>query len=224
MSCATNLQKVSKVGQQNGISGRNNSMGNLAQPSAIHPQVKTNRMAVIAPDRPSGQAYHSVLMAHKLKADLRVVSIAPRVIGDKMNTNSAVEKDLALAIKRAHDEGYEEMSIACNTLQLWKDRALGLTPCIAHKVQIVTTFEAMKKKVPELQTRPVWLGTTVTCRNIAPGDFQTLVSRNLPKAQELTQEIIWRTKAVTGANIATSGLNHIPDLDNLESLKQKVLQ
>ena len=64
----------------------------------------------------------------------------------------------------------------------------------------------------------------MTCRNIAPDDFQTLISCKLPHAQDLTQEILWRTKAVTGANIATSGLNHIPDLDNPEILKQKVLQ
>jgi aspartate/glutamate racemase len=224
MSCATNLLKADKAARANGIPFKARYTGRSAQDlGRIPAQVKRNRIAVLAPDAPSGQAYYSVLMANKLKADLRVVSIAPRVLGNQMNTSSEVEYDLARAIKQAHDQGYRNLSVACNTLQLWKDKALQFTPCIAHNMRIITTFEAMRNKFPDPATRPVWLGTTVTCRSIDPNDFPTLLSQKLPEAQRLVQEIIWRTKAVTGAATATSGLNH-QDMANPEILKYKVAQ
>ena len=112
MACATNFQKINKVARVNGIATLGTTYKTITStsPSAIHPQVKSRRIAVLAPDKPSGVAYHSVLMANKLKADLRVVSIAPRVIGNKMNSSLEVEQDLARAIIRAHQEGFDNIS------------------------------------------------------------------------------------------------------------------
>jgi hypothetical protein len=112
--------------------------------------------------------------------------------------------------------------IACNTLQSWLPKDIVLLPKkVQEDVRIFTTFTALKQKFPNPQNRPVWLGTTVICREMPENDFQTLLSMNLPELQNIVQEIIWRVKGVTGADISTaSGI--IKEIQNPKILKETV--
>jgi len=165
---------------------------------------------VIAPDKPSGDAFNKVLNDLGIKTVIDYPKIAPRVIGDQMNSDPQVQNDLAQAIKKAYDSGLTDLVIACNTLQLWLDKALNLIPEI--KIKVWTTFEAVEETYPNCW----WLGTKVLCKEIK-GKFKIL-DENL---QDLTQEIIWRTKAVYGADVTTA-LKNIEKIDDKKLLGIKV--
>jgi hypothetical protein len=62
--------------------------------------------------------------------------------------------------------------------------------------------QSMELLYPEKDQRPVWLGTTVFAGKIA--NFPTLISLGKPDLQRLTQEIIWRVKAVYGDDVSTA--------------------
>ena len=180
------------------------------------------KIFVIAPDKPSGDDFNLALHQRGMQTEIFYYSVAPRVIGDQINPDPQVERDLAGAIQKGFDAGYHFMVIACNTLQLWLPKAIVLLPeKVQEDVRIFTTFTALKQKFPNHQNRPVWLGTTVICREMPENNFQTLLSMNLPELQNNVQEIIWRVKGVTGADIRTaSGI--IKEIQNPKILKETV--
>lgn len=175
---------------------------------------------VIAPDKPSGDAFNTELVRRGVKTEIYYADIEPRVIGDQINTNPKVERDLASAIAAGHRQGFRRMVIACNTLQLWVDRARELlSPGVSRRVRVVTTFDALRQQFPHPETRPLWLGTTVTVRFVK--DFPTLLSLGKPEVQDVVQRIIWRTKAVTGADTKAAPAN-IEDMANAGKLREDV--
>lgn len=179
-------------------------------------------MYVIAPDKPSGDAFNAALVSRGIKTEIGYVDIEPRVIGDRINENPKVEKDLAGAILKGSRKGFQTMVIACNTLQLWIDRALSLLPReIVQQVNVLTTFDALRRQFPDLKTRPLWLGTTATIRTI--NDFPTLLSMGKPEVQDVVQRIVWRTKGVTGADTRTASVD-IDELKNPVRLREDMLR
>lgn len=180
-----------------------------------------NRVYVIAPDKPSGYSFNTALRSRGIKTEIQYADIEPRVIGDRINESSQVEKDLSRAITDGYRKGFHTVVIACNTLQLWVDRALALTPrAIAREVNVLTTFDALRRQFPDPKTRPLWLGTTVTVRSI--NDFPTLLSLGRPDIQDVVQRIVWRTKDVTGADTKTASAG-IVDIGSSEKLQEDVL-
>jgi len=169
---------------------------------------------VIAPDKSSGDAFDRVLKGNGIRTEVDYPKITPRVIGDRMNEDLAVAVDLEKAINKAVRFGHKEIVIACNTLQLWLTAVK-----IPEGVRVYTTFEAARIKYPN--DRPVWLGTTVSAREIH--DFPTLISLGKLGLQDLTQEIIWRVKGVTGSDVGTAKAN-IKKIKSEESLRARVLQ
>jgi len=121
----------------------------------------------------------------------------------------------------AYLRGFRYIAISCNTLQLWVPRAIKMLGKHIHQsLTIITTFEEGLHAFPKRSTRPVWLGTTVTVREIARSSFPTLLSLKHPQLQHLTQEIIWRTKAISGSDISTAW--KINKIYNKDILIQKV--
>lgn len=177
-------------------------------------------MYVIAPDKPSGDAFNTALRDCGIDTQIEYADIEPRVIGDRINENPKVQKDLAWAIVEGSRKGFQTMVIACNTLQLWIDRALSLLPReIVQQVNVLTTFDALRRQFPNPKTRPLWLGTTVTVRAIT--DFPTLLSLGKPEIQDVVQRIVWRTKGVTGADTRTVSAD-IVDIESPQKLREDV--
>lgn len=175
---------------------------------------------MIAPDRPSGEAFGEVLAKNGIEIEIMYADIEPRVIGNKMNPSPKVQADLAKAIQTGYDRGFRRMAIACNTLQLWLIEALELTPSeVGREIRVMTTFEAVGKMWADEKDRPVWLGTSVTVNAIT--HFPTLLTYNLGELQDLTQEIVWRTKGVTGADTGTAPKT-LERIDDPEVLRQKM--
>jgi aspartate/glutamate racemase len=169
---------------------------------------------IIAPDQPSGENFRATIAAHGIDTHMDVVSIAPRVIGDRINTDASVVSDLATALS-AGCSNCDAVAIACNTLQLW-------LPQVAVKPQrVITTFEAVTRLFPVKATRPVWLGTTVLVRELNKRDeFPTLLSLGNHRAQKVVQEIIWRVKAVFGADVTTA--HAMEEIRNSTILRDRV--
>lgn len=183
--------------------------------------VLRNRVYVIAPDKPSGDAFNVELVSRGIKTEIQYADIEPRVIGDRINTNPKVEKDFARSITEGYRKGFRTMVIACNTLQLWVDRSRSLLSHeIARQVKVLTTFDALAQQFPDPSNRPLWLGTTVTVRAIT--NFPTLLSLGKPEIQNVVQRIIWRTKGVTGADTKTA-LADIVDIGSPEKLREDVV-
>lgn len=175
---------------------------------------------VIAPDKPSGDAFNAALRDRGIDTQIEYADIEPRVIGDRINTNPKVEKDLAHAMTEGYRRGFRTMVIACNTLQLWIDQALALLPRgIAQHVRVLTTFDALAQQFPDPSIRPLWLGTTVTVQAIH--DFPTLLSMGRLDIQDVVQRIVWRTKAVTGADVQTAS-HDIEDITDPTRLQKDV--
>lgn len=166
---------------------------------------------VIAPDRPSGDAFDKVLRENGIETEVDYPEITPRVLGDRMNPDLQVANDLEKAIGAAK---WPDVVIACNTLQLWLPNVK-----VPEGVKIYTTFEAARKKFPG--EKPVWLGTTPTVKEI--GDFPTLLSLGKPGLQDLTQEVIWRVKGMTGAEIGTA-MSEVRNIKSEEALRTKVIE
>jgi len=154
------------------------------------------KTAVLAPDQWSGELFYDILAAKEAEADLTMVSIAPRVIGDQVNSSPQVATDLAGAIETAYRQGYRRISIACNTLHYWLDDALRKIPDIARDIDVVSNIQVMTAKYAGSVQKPTWLGTTVSCRhtNLVKDSFPTLDSQNQPDIQDLTQQVIWDAK------------------------------
>ena len=175
---------------------------------------------VIAPDKPSGDAFNAALVDRGAMTEIGYADIEPRAIGDRINENPKVQEDLARAIADGFHKGFTTMVIACNTLQLWVDRALTLLPReIAQQVIVLTTFDALRKQFPDPAARPLWLGTTVTVQSIK--DFPTLLSLSQPQVQDVVQRIVWRTKGVTGADPRTASAD-IDDIGDPAKLRDDV--
>ena len=161
---------------------------------------------MIAPDRPAGEDFFEVfeeeINRSGLPVGLEIVYpyIPPRVMPDGgMNPSPEVAQGLAAAIRDGYVNGFREMVIACNTLQLWVPEAVGLLPEEMADVQIYTSIEAVRAEYIDPQVRPLWLGTTPIVRAVSD-DFPTLLTLERQDLQDLSQEIIWRVKAVTGAD------------------------
>lgn len=176
---------------------------------------------MIAPDRPSGEAFNAALRKHGVETEIMYADIEPRVIGQEMNLDPKVEEDLARAIRQGWERGFNKMVIACNTLQLWINKARRLLDEQTHgKARIITTFEAMRAQYGEQSTKPVWVGTSVLSRLIPAEYFPTLPALHLGHLQELAQEVIWRVKGVTGADVTTAD-PAIEDITSKEKLIDK---
>ena len=165
---------------------------------------------MIAPDRPAGEDFFKVFEEEINKSGLPIgleivyPYIPPRVMTDgSMNPSPEVAQGLAAAIRDGYVEGFREMVIACNTLQLWVPEAVGLLPEEMADVQIYTSIEAVRGEYIDPQVRPLWLGTTPIVRAVSY-DFPTLLTLERQDLQDLSQEIIWRVKAVTGADFANA--------------------
>lgn len=152
---------------------------------------------IIAPDRGSGKAFAKVITGYLSNVHVEYVAIPPRVIGDRINTDPSVGIALGKVLKEVEGKGFSEVVIACNTLQLWLEEVVKPLGVMIH-----TTLESMELLYPVMDQRPVWLGTTVFAGKIA--NFPTLVSLGKPEMQRLTQEIIWRVKAVYGDDVSTA--------------------
>lgn len=176
---------------------------------------------VIAPDQPSGDAFNTAFRSRGIKTEIRYADIEPRVIGDRINENPKVQEDLARAIADGYRKGFRTMVIACNTLQLWVDRAFSLVDQgVSRHVRVLTTFDALAQQFPDPSIRPLWLGTTVTVRTI--NGFPTLLSLGKPEIQDVVQRIVWRTKGVTGADTKTASAD-IVDIESPEKLREDVI-
>lgn len=186
------------------------------------------KILVIAPDRPSGEDFFEVfgkeLLDQGIPVDLQVVfpTIPPRVTSDGELSNSPIiTQKLAAAFRDGYLAGFREMVIACNTLQFWIGEAMKLLPEEYKDLKVYNTFEIFKSEYPDPQTRPVWLGTTPTVKKIG-GEFPTLITLGHPELQELNQEIIWRVKAITGADYQNAPRAMRQDIASEEVLRQKV--
>jgi len=178
-----------------------------------------NKIFIIAPDKSSGDAFSKKILDNSVSSELYYAKIAPRIIGNKINTDPQIEYDLKEALLEGYKRGFNDMVIACNTLQFWLKRAMDLLPQkISQNINVITTFDVLKVKYPIKDNRPILLGTTFTVNEFK--DFPTLISLGLNDIQDLVQEIIWRVKAVTGSDITTSTAD-IKDISNQEILKEK---
>lgn len=191
-----------------------------------------DNLAVVIPDIPSGMEFRKSVTAKGIDSDCFEAKITPRVVGNKLNEDPAVTADLAETLLKLYLAGYRNVAIGCYTLQLWKWRAIYLlrdSGIDLPDLNVISAFDEAEKAYPDPKTRPVWLGTTPTCKILEPDHFKTPVNMGLDKAQGLTQEIIWRTKAAFGADYSTSGYriddpDVVEDLTSKENLKAKVIQ
>lgn len=165
-------------------------------------------LVIIAPDEASGVSFSESFNNLNVKYTIYFPKIAPRVLGEDINNDPKVTQDFQKAVDFAISHGASEIVIACNTLQHWVKK-------ISSKVPIYTTFDAVKHEFPDSKTRPLWLGTTPCVKNIDPDDFKTLPALGRDDLQKISQEITWRVKAVTGADISTA----FP-IDNISSRQQ----
>lgn len=173
------------------------------------------KIAVIEPDVPSGEKFVSELLKGGFEVKRCAANIAPRVLGDKMNTNPEVEKDFQGIIDScAIGSETDTMVIACNTLQLW------LPKVDSHGLKVMTTFEAVDWYVKESGANPVWLGTWPLVREITERKkYKTLVSEDRTDLQDLVQEMIWRIKGVEGSDV--DGATMVEDVRDKEIMVQK---
>lgn len=183
---------------------------------------------VIAPDRPSGEDFFEVfqkeLVDQGIPVDLGIVFpvIPPRVTAEgELSSSPAIVQKLAAVFRDGYVEGYREMLIACNTLQWWIEEARGLLPEEYSDLTVYNSFAVLKAEYADPQTRPVWLGTTPTVNRVGR-DFPTLLTLNRPELQELNQEIIWRVKAITGADYQNAPRSLRPDIASEDVLRRKV--
>ena len=179
---------------------------------------------MIAPDKPSGEAFNEALRKQGVETEVMYADIEPRVIGQDMNLDPKVEEDLARAIRQGWERGFKKMVIACNTLQLWINKARRLLDEQTHqKIRIITTFEAVRAQYGDQAAKPVWVGTSVLARLIPAEYFPTLLALHLDHLQEIAQEVIWRVKGVTGADVTTADPT-IEDITSKDKLKDKTRQ
>ena len=178
-----------------------------------------NKIFIIAPDKSSGDAFSKKILDNSVSSELYYAKIAPRVVGNKINLDPQIEYDLKEALLEGYNRGFDNIVIACNTLQFWLRRAMDLLPQeVSQNIRVMTTFDALEAEYPMENKRPVLLGTTITVNEFK--NFPTLISLGLNDIQDLVQEIIWRVKAVTGSDITTATAD-IKDISNQEILKEK---
>ena len=157
---------------------------------------------VIAPDRDSGDAFDTELTKAGLQTEVIYPKIAPRVLGDTLNRSGEVERDLAKVFRTALESGHKNIAIACNTLQFYVPSALKLLGEKVPDFTIYTTFDALRKKYPDINNRPIMLATTPTSKEIK--DFPVPNTLEIENLQDLVQEAILRIKKIGGSDISTA--------------------
>lgn len=176
--------------------------------SAAENQSRT--IAVLAPDEYSGKLYDDILKRKGLDTNFHLETVAPRFIGERMNTSPEVAETLADAIIKLHGQGNSQISIACNTLQLWLDDAKRVIEKrgqgkILKDIEFINTLDTALNHY-DGKTRTAWLGTNVITRydsvtSIGPqsrysikGNFLTLDKLGHPNLQEAVHQGIRNAK------------------------------
>lgn len=182
-------------------------------------EVSKKKIFIIAPDSYSGNAFNNALKSNNYDTKFYLAKIAPRVISNKINKDPQVEKDLAESLIVANNLGYTNVVIACNTLQFWLPKAIKIIPKeISKNLIITTTFKALEREFG-LRKDLLFLGTVVTSKKIKQYPTAYSIKRN--DILELTQEIIWRVKAI-GKNDISTATNTISKIANKKELSKKV--
>ncbi len=164
-----------------------------------------NIVYLIAPDSASEASFINEFIKQNIPFIIDNTKIAPRVIKEHKNPSDEVAINLASCLLNAYLKEFRYVAIACNTLQSWIPQAVSMLGNRINKsIRIISTFEESKREFSDRKKRPVWLGTTVTQREIKKKDFDTLLSLKHSTLQHQLQEIIWRTKAVSGSDISTA--------------------
>lgn len=185
-------------------------------------------IAVLAPDEYSGKLYEKILQNHNLKTEFFLENVAPRFMGNKINTSPDVAETLADAIIKTHKNGFSQISIACNTLQLWLDdakwiiekRGLGK---ILDKIEFINTVETTLNNYTS-KSNTVWLGTNVITRydkaeKLGPlskynikNNFITLDKLGYPDVQEMVHQGIRNAKTPEWAKQDKELVKHSQEL------------
>lgn len=175
------------------------------------------KLAVIIPDKISGEDFQESLEANGIKTESILADITPRVVRDGTGHHiinpriGKVSLDLANVILDTTARGFTQITFACNTvsLDLFVKPALEVLSELGlqHGVhfRLLTSLRSLviayDFKIADI---PLFLGTTPICYELERPGFKTLLSEDR-LLQSLTQEVIWRTKAIYGMDHSTAG-------------------
>lgn len=157
-----------------------------------------SHLIVLAPDKASGEKFNSEFAKYyQGKSQLVFADIRPRVLGEAINPDPMVAMDLAKALADLVKNNYVRVVIACNTLQIWLPQALKLMdPVKRRRLDVYSSFRVMRAFIND--SSAIWLGTSVTAEYVSRAGYATLHDYQADGLQTLTQELIWRIKAVYG--------------------------
>lgn len=197
-----------------------------------------DKLAVITPDYESGRAFRRTLEKSNVRTEAIIAKISPRVVSDihgynQFTPNSRkVSLDLATAIYDSIEKGLTLITIACNTLSLdlFVKPALEILSEIGiqHSVDfmLTTTLKSLTiNRCTMSSGAQLFTGTTPTCIELEKFGFNTMFREDM-ELQILTQEVIWRTKAIFGMDYSTAStyISKIDDKESYEILLNKYFE
>ena len=191
-------------------------------------------VAVIVPDYAAGKAFSGVLRNKGVEPILYDFKISPRIVVDEEARSRLTKKPYDIALELA--SGIQEIvrqtphslvTISCNTLSL--DKFIlpmkGMLHMNGFKEDedyiLYTTLDALSDSGVRDNPNNVFLGTNGIVEELSSGKFTTLLDFGYANIQELVQELTWRVKGVTGADIS-SAPNYLVCLKNRDELDRKI--